>query len=384
MIIPFHRPNIPKNWNDLFLDSIQSGWLTTGSIVKNFEGKLSNYLSSEYVIALNSCTGALHLALLAKGFGEDYKFIAPTFTFVSTIECGCYVGMKPILIDSQKDGFLIDLNKVEDILKRDTSIKAIIPVHYAGESLNLKSLYDIAEKYGIFILEDAAHALESVSNIGKVGNTNYAAAFSFYANKNLTTAGEGGIVSTNDLKLAKKIKRLSLHGMTKDGWNRFQTYGKWEYDIVDLGYKYNMTDISASFGLWQLNNLEHWKFRRIEIANQYEKAFKKIDGLILPDLNKGHARHLFVIQLDLPKWSISRNEFIEKMNNRGIGLAVHYKPIHMLSFYRRKYDYKFDEFPRANKLFESVISLPIYPLLTDRELSYIIEAVFELSEKYIK
>ena len=371
MHIPFHKPNIPNDLNKVFRNSVKSGWLTTGSVVEEFENRLMQFLDAEYVIGVNSCTAALHLALAARGFEKYQKFIAPTLTFVSTIECGEYLGMEPVLIDSEKDGYLIDLNQIEDIVKRDNSVKAIIPVHYAGEPVNIKFLWDLAEKYGLFILEDA-------------GNTDYAAAFSFYANKNLTTGGEGGALATNNSDLADKVRKLSLHGITKDGWNRFKTKGKWEYDIVELGYKYNLTDFSASFGLWQFAQIDQWQSRRLEIFNHYVEGLSNIKGIVLPQNTKGHSLHLFVIQLVKNRWSISRDKFIEEMNRKGIGLAVHYKPIHHLSYYKKKYDFNYNNFPRANSLFESIISLPIYPGLTNSSVNYIIESIIGLSRTYLK
>ena len=196
MKIPFHTPNIPDNLDEIFSESIRLGWLTTGLQVNKFETKLAQYLDVEHVIGVNSCTAALHLALAAKGFGKGQKFIIPTLTFASTIECGEYLGMQPILVDCEKDGFLIDLNQIEDILIKDDSVNAILPVHYAGEAVNIKYLMELAEKYNLFILQDAAHALETNYDGIKIGNTDHAAAFSFYANKNLTTGGEGGALST--------------------------------------------------------------------------------------------------------------------------------------------------------------------------------------------
>ena len=198
MKIPFHRPNIPNNIDQVLPNSVKSGWLTTGYQVKIFEKELEKYLGAEHVVGLNSCTAALHLALAAKGFGSGSKFIAPTLTFVSTIECGEYRGMHPILVDTEPDGFLLDLNRVEDILKKDKDVKVIIHVHYGGEPVNMEYLWDLADKYDLFILEDAAHALETMTNNCKIGNTDYAAAFSFYANKNITTGGEGGALATNN------------------------------------------------------------------------------------------------------------------------------------------------------------------------------------------
>ena len=244
MNIPFHRPIIPKQIEKLYPMSVKDGWITTGPQVKAFESSLSDVLESKYVVAVNSCTAALHLALLANQYKKGDKFIAPTYTFVSTVEVGEYLGMKPILVDCDAN-YNIDLNQVEDLLKKENDIKAIIPVHFAGKTIDMLEIKKLSEQFGLFILEDAAHALESKSNYGKVGNTDDAAAFSFYANKNITTAGEGGAIATNNKKYADKVRQLSLHGMSKDGWKRFEAGGKWKYDIAALGYKYNMTDISA-------------------------------------------------------------------------------------------------------------------------------------------
>ena len=384
MKIPFHKPNLPHSFDEIFSDSIRSGWLTTGSQVMEFEKRIAQYLDVEHVIGVNSCTAALHLALAAKGFGPGQKFIVPTLTFASTIECGEYLGMEPIVVDSDQNGYLIDLNRVEDIVRKDNAVRAIIPVHYAGEPVNLRYMMELAEKYDLFILQDAAHALETNCGGIKIGNTDHAAAFSFYANKNLTTGGEGGALSTNDSDLAERIRKLSLHGITKDGWDRYKANGHWEYDIVELGYKYNLTDFAACFGLWQFNQIDDWQKRRGEIVKQYTNGLSSIDGIILPNKFKGHSKHLFVIQLDLERWSISRDDFIKKMNERGIGLAVHYKPLHQLSFYQRKYDFNNDCFPRADSLFQSIISLPIYPNLTNESLNYIIDSISDLYSTYTK
>ncbi|MFL3005244.1 MAG: DegT/DnrJ/EryC1/StrS family aminotransferase [Candidatus Neomarinimicrobiota bacterium] len=382
MNIPFHRPNIPRNLDKINTDSIKSGWLTTGSQVLKFEKKLSNYLLYKHVVALNSCTAGLHLALAAKEFNKGDKFLAPALTFVSTIECGEYLGMSPVLIDCKKDGFLIDLNFIEDKIKGDTKIKAIIPMHYGGELNDMENIISIAEKYGLFVLEDAAHAVENSFNNKKEEYLNHAVAFSFYANKNITSAGEGGALATSNKKLAHKIKKLSLHGITKDGWNRYKKFGKWEYDITELGFKYNMTDVSASFALWQWQFLKKWQLSRKDIVKRYSKGLKDVEGIILPNIDKKHAMHLYVIRLNLELWQISRNDFIDKLNKKGIGLAVHYKPIHQLSFYKKMYKLKNDDYPRANELFNSIVSLPLYPLLSGKEVDYIIDCIKELFAKY--
>ncbi|MBL52122.1 MAG: UDP-4-amino-4,6-dideoxy-N-acetyl-beta-L-altrosamine transaminase [Candidatus Marinimicrobia bacterium] len=386
MKIPFHRPELPKDFNEIVSDSIRSGWLTTGDQVQEFEDELKKYIGCEYVVAVNSCTAAMHLAIAAKDFGKGDKFIVPTFTFVSTIECGEYLSMEPILLDCEPDSFNIDLDQIENLLKQDPTIKAIIPVHYGGSPLDTKRLYQFAENYGVFILEDAAHALGTISLSGKVGNTKYGSAFSFYANKNLTTLGEGGAFATNNRKLAERVKNLSLHGITKDGWRRFDSGGHWEYDIISLGYKYNMPDIAASFGLWQLKQINNWQAKRKKIVEYYLSNLKELDGIILPKygINDGNAWHLFVIQLNPDLWTINRNKFIEILKKKGIGLSVHYKPIHMMEYYFKKLSHFPESFPRAYYLYQSVVSLPIYPSLTQHELEYIITSIKEVAEDHMK
>ena len=384
MNIPFHKPALPKSLDEIYSDSIKNGWLTTGSQVRIFEKKLSEYSFYKNVIGLNSCTAGLHLALAAKGFKKGDKFLVPTLTFVSTVECGEYMDMEPVLVDCAKNGFLFDLNYIEEQIKKDHNIKAIIPMHYGGELCNMKHIISIAEKYGVFVLEDAAHALESSVNYNKDGYSDHAIAFSFYANKNITSAGEGGALATNNELLAKKVKKLSLHGITKDGWDRFKDFGKWEYDITELGFKYNMTDISASFALWQWKFLENWRNIRKNIADQYFLGLKDIEGIMLPKITQNHSIHLFVIQLRLKFWKISRNAFIEEMNKKGIGLAVHYKPIHQLSYYKKMYNLKFDNFPIANSLYDSIVSLPIYPSLKQEEIDYVISSIKEIYIKHSK
>ena len=343
-----------------------------------------NYLSAKNTVALNSCTAALHLALAAKGLGPRDKYIAPTYTFVATIEVGEYLGAKPILVDIDPQTFNLDLNQVEDKLRDNPEIKAIIPVHFGGQSVEIEKVIDLANKYNLFVLEDAAHSFETVSNNKIFLNRDHAIALSFYANKNITTGGEGGALVTNDTKLYDKVKKLSLHGMSKDGWKRFQANGKWAYDVSEMGYKYNMTDISASFGIDQLKNINLWHKRRVIISERYKIGLNNIEGVILPNHFTGdlHAWHLFVIRLKPNLWKISRNELIEKINQEGIGTSVHYIPIHMHSYYVNKYGFKVDDFPIAKEVYETSISLPIYPRLKNAQTDYIIEKLKIIWEKY--
>jgi dTDP-4-amino-4,6-dideoxygalactose transaminase len=386
MNIPFHKPFVPKSFDEIYSKSIHNGWLTTGPIVQDFENTIRTYTKSKYTIAVNSCTAALHLVLASKEFKRNDRFIAPTYTFAASVEVGEYLNMRPILIDCDDD-YNIDLNQVEYHLKNDSSIKAIIPVHFAGKPVNMKDLKEITYKRGTFILEDAAHALETESNLGKVGNTNHAAAFSFYANKNITTAGEGGAVCTNDETLAKKIRKLSLHGMSKDGWKRFKIGAKWRYDVSDLGYKYNMTDLAASYGNWQMQHVDIWHKKRKDIFKKYYDSFSSTRGIINPlktSDDEKCAYHLYIIRLDPSYWTINRDKVIELLNKAGVGTSVHYIPIHLHSYYQNKYGYKASEFPKASRFSKTVISLPFYPSLSEAEVSYIIDKMNEIWAKYKK
>lgn len=386
MKIPFHKPIFPSDLNTILKESTDNGWVTTGPKVKDFERQLCIYFQSEHVIAVNSGTAALHLALAASSIGIGDKFIVPTYTFVASVEVGEYLGAEPILVDSDPNSFNLNLDYVEKILSQDKNreIKAIIPVHFGGQAVNIKKLNQLADHYGLFVLEDSAHALETVSNSGKVGDTKYAAAFSFYANKNITTGGEGGALATNDSILADKVRKLSLHGMSKDSWKRFETGGKWAYDVSELGYKYNMTDIAASFGLEQLTHIDNWHKRRLDIVKRYNDGMSDLEGLILPKHTSGdvHAWHLYVIRIIPEMWKINRNELIEKINEKGIGTSVHYIPVHMHSYYQKKYGYKPEDFPVAKNLSETVITLPLYPKMTDDQTQYVVSVLNDLWLKY--
>jgi len=384
MNIPFHKPILPDNVNKILSDSVSSGWITTGPKAKLFENQISKYLLANNVVALNSCTAALHLALAAKGLGPNDKFIAPTYTFVSTVEVGEYLGATPILVDSDLQTYNLDLNQVEDKLKIHPEVRAIIPVHFAGQIVDMDKIIYLADKYNLFILEDAAHSFETISNNKIFPINNHAIALSFYANKNITTGGEGGALVTNDEDLHNKVRKLSLHGMSKDGWKRFKSNGKWAYDISEMGYKYNMTDIAASFGIDQLKNIDLWHKKRKVIAKEYETGLDIIEGFILPKHFNGdiHAWHLYVIRIIPKLWRISRNELIKKINDQGIGTSVHYIPIHMHSYYVNKYGFKPDDYPLAKEASETVISLPIYPRMKDIQIKYIIEKLKILWDKY--
>jgi dTDP-4-amino-4,6-dideoxygalactose transaminase len=382
--IPFHRPIFPNDTKDILSDSIESGWVTTGPKVQQFEEMLKEYFNVEHVICVNSCTAALHIALAAIGLTRGDRFIAPTFTFVATVEVGEYLGATPLLVDVEKNTLNIDLDVVERELEIDQgkTIKAIIPVHFGGQSVDMIRLRSLCTNYGVFILEDAAHAMETLAARESLSVLD-AAAFSFYANKNITSGGEGGALATNDKILAERVRKLSLHGMSKDGWKRFASGGKWGYDISELGYKYNMTDIAASFGMEQLSHISEWNERRKWIAKKYEECFVGIPGLNCPKHLNGnvHAWHLYVVTVVPDLWNINRNQLIDLMGKSGIGTSVHYIPVHMHSYYTKKYNFEPSDYPIANYLSQNVISMPIYPRMTDEDVHYVVSTISKLWER---
>ena len=257
--------------------SAETGWLTTGPMVKQFESEISDYTGAKYVVAVNSCTAGLHLALAAQDIKRGDYVIVPNLTFVATSEVVEYFGANVVLCDINPKTLCIDVNQVESIAKKlKNKLKFVMPVHFGGYAADMKSLLKLSKKYGFIIIEDCAHALETVSNVGKVGNSDHCSVFSFYANKNLTTGGEGGAVTTNNKNLAEKIRKLSLHGMSKSAWSRFSDKGKWYYEVDSLGYKYNLTDIAAGFGLQQIKNIDRLNEKRQNIAEKYNKVFDKI------------------------------------------------------------------------------------------------------------
>ena len=388
MKIPFHRPIFSKKTIDDVESVLSSGWVTTGRETHLFEQKLSEYLNVKNVVAVNSCTAALHLGAIISGLKNKDMFIVPTHTFVSSVEIGEYIGAIPLLVDIDPQTMNLDLNQVESLLKKfEKKIKTIIPVHFAGNPVKMNRLREISEPYNCFILEDAAHALESIDDGNKIGDTDNASAFSFYANKNITTGGEGGAIATNDSKLADRLRVLSLHGMDKDGWSRFKSKGKWSYDISQLGYKYNLTDIASIIGIEQLKNVNKWHKKRSDIFDQYYKGLKSIEGIKLPPKandNSKHAKHLYIIQIREKFWKISRDDLIIKLNKLGLGTSVHYRPVHMHSFYQKKYGFKPEDFIESKNLYESAISIPMYPDLRKQEILYIINIINELWRKYSK
>ena len=379
MKIPFHKAELSNEEINAASDVIRSGWLTMGEKTFEFERDFSKYTGASNSIAVNSCTAALHLALKAADIKAGDEVIIPAMTFIATWEVITYSGAVPVLCDVLKDNFLIDPLEIEKRITPKT--KALIPVHYGGESCDMDRIMDIARKHKLIVIEDAAHALPTLYKERMVGTIGDITCFSFYATKTLTT-GEGGMITTENPAWADRMKRLRLHGITKDAWNRYSDKGSWEYDVSEAGYKYNITDIASAIGVEQLKKSNEMNLARRKIADRYNSAFSK-SGLL--DLWKVRndvecAWHLYPVKLMTDKLKINRNEFILELKNRDIGTSVHYIPMYRFSVFKDS-GYTPNDFPGCEDIFSREVSLPIFPWMTDSEIDYVIENVLEVLEK---
>jgi dTDP-4-amino-4,6-dideoxygalactose transaminase len=370
----FGKPSITDDEISEVVDTLKSGWIGTGPKTKRFEQEFANYIGAKYAVALNSCTAGLQLSLLALGIGAGDEVITTPLTFCATANTIIHVGATPVFIDIEKDTFNINPDLIEQKITPKT--KAIIPVHIAGRPCDMDKIMAIAKKHNLYVIEDSAHATESFYKDKKVGNIGNIGCFSFYVNKNITTA-EGGMITTNDSELAEKIKILSLHGMNNDAWKRFSSDGYKHYDLIYAGYKYNMTDIQSSLGLHQLKNIEVMLKRREEIWNLYDNELKNLP-IILPkkfDEQGRHARHLYQILIDDTKTKLTRDEILTSLVSENIGTGVHYISLHLLKYYKEKFDFKPEDFPHAKYVSDRILSLPLTPYLTDEDVFDVINAL---------
>ncbi len=371
MQIPFHKPYITQNEIDSVIETMQSGWLTMGPKTIEFENTFKKYIGSQFAISVNSATAALHLALNAVGVGNGDEVIIPTNTFIATAEAVVYSGAKPILCDVEENYHNLDINLIEQLITPRT--KAIIPVHFGGNPCDMDEIKKIANHFNLKIIEDAAHALPSFYKNKKIGSFSDVVCFSFYATKTLST-GEGGMVMTNNKKIAEKIKLQRLHGINGDAWKRYERDNDWYYEVIDLGYKYNTTDIQSAMGLVQLEKLEWMRDERKKIAEKYKNAFAGKLNFINEDNKNKSSWHLFVIKIG------NRDELHQKLKEKGISTSVHFIPIHRQPYYKNRFSFDNEKYPVANLVFEQSLSLPIYPGLGESEVEYIIKYVLEYAE----
>lgn len=378
--LPYNVPLMEEDDIAEVVDTLRSGWIAKGPKTMEFEKQFAAYVGAKYAVAVNSCTAALHLSLVAAGLGEGAEVLTTPMTFAASVNVVIHTGAKPVLVDIEPVTMNIDPKKIREKITSRT--KAIIPVHIAGHPCEMDEIMEIAREHNLFVLEDGAHAVYTQYKgkmIGAIGN---ATAFSFYATKNLVT-GEGGMVTTNNEDLYNKIRVMSAHGMSRNAWNRYAEVGSWYYEILSPGYKDNMSDIMAGLGLSQLAKLERMQGLRQGIADYYQAEFGKIPELEVPvELAYArHAWHLYIIKLNLDKLSIDRGKFIEELKEENIGTSVHFIPLHMHPYYRETYGYKKGDFPVAEGVFERIISLPLYPKMSMQDARDVVAAVQRIVER---
>ena len=380
--LPFSPPYIDQAEIDAVVDSLRSGWITTGPKTKLFEQEFARYVGAPAALALNSCTAALHTALVCSGIGPGDEVITTPMTFSSTVGVIEHAGAKPILADIEPDTLNIDPEQVRRAVTERT--RAVIAVHYGGHPCDLDPLREICAEHDLVLIEDAAHAVPAKYKGVFIGAGENPVAFSFYATKNLTTA-EGGML-TGTPELVEKGVIASLHGMDRDAWKRNSRKGSWRYDVVMPGFKYNMTDIAAAIGLQQLDRLEQMNVLRRSIVERYHAAFAPLGCYDLPveRENCQSSWHLYPFRLRPDTLDITRDDFIEKMRERNIGTSVHFIPVHTFTYYRDKYGYAPEDYPICLRESERLVSLPLHPGLTDQDLQDVIDAVTDITNRHAR
>jgi perosamine synthetase len=381
--VPFHRPSLGPEEEREVLEAMRSGWITTGPKAKQFEKEFAAYVGAKHALAVAHCTGALHLALFALGIEPGDEVITSPFTFTATAEVIGYLGARPVFADIDPGTFNLNPARVEEALEsgRLSRPRVLMPVHFAGQPCDMERLGSIARRFSLKIVEDAAHAAGASRGINgrgmtKVGSFGEVTCFSFYATKNITSA-EGGMVTTEDERLAEKIAVASLHGMSRDAWKRYGNTGSWYYEIHDVGFKYNLSDVHAAIGLAQLRKADWLMERRTAIAMRYNRAFKGEEAVQIPYLEPDviHAWHLYVLRIRPEQLRIGRDRLVEVLRERGVGASVHCIPLHTMHFYQRRYGYRTGDFPIAEEVYSRCLSLPIYAAMSEEDIEYVIETI---------
>jgi perosamine synthetase len=368
--LPLAKPYISEDELSAANEVLKSGWWTTGPKVTEFETALCDYLKEEndlYAVGLNSCTAALHLALLACGIGKDDEVIVPTWTFAATAHVVEWVGAKVILCDIEGNSLNIDLAKAEKLITEKT--KAIIPVHIAGFPCDMEGIASLAKKYDLKVIEDAAHAIGTEYKGIKIGNFSDVTCFSFYATKNLAM-GEGGAAVSKDKEIIEQIRKLGYFGINKEAFKRYEKSGNWRYDIEEMGYKNNLDSVHAAIGIEQLKKLDILNSRRCEIAAMYKEKLSNKLEFTTDSSEHHHTYHLFPVLLPS---NINRDDFINAMKEENIGTSVHFIPLHLHSYYAQKL--ASNTFEKADSIFEKIVSIPMFPSMSNEDVEYVVSKV---------
>jgi dTDP-4-amino-4,6-dideoxygalactose transaminase len=384
--VPYHRPSIGDEEINEVVRTLKSGWLTTGPRTAQFEQEFSVYAGVPHALAVNSCTSGLHLALAGLNIGPGMEVITTPLTFCATVNTIIHTGATPVLADVGADGN-IDPASIASRITENT--RAIVPVHFAGLPCDMEAIWFLARRHGLDVIEDCAHAAGAFYKGGHAGAAHpltgehsAASVFSFYAVKNLTT-GEGGMVLTHDEELASRMKILSLHGISKNAWNRYSDRGHWGYEVLEPGYKYNMSDIQSSIGIHQLRKLEGFIETRARFAELYNSLLADVEEVELPadKADCRHAWHLYTLRLNLDRLAIGRDEFIEQLKERGVGTSVHFIPIPLHPFFASRAKLRQNRCPNALELYPRLISLPLFPAMAEAQVEYVATAIREIALK---
>lgn len=376
--LPFSRPTISQAAIDDVVACLKSGWITTGPRVAQFTDDLKAYFNAPFVLPLASATAGLHLALLALGLTPGDEVITTPLTFAATLNTIVLAGAKPVLVDIDPQTLNMDINKLADVLSERTRV--IMPVHFAGLPVDLDPLYEFATQHRLRVIEDAAHAMGTAYKGKRIGSFGDTQVFSFHPNKNMTT-GEGGCVVTRDEGLAEQISRLRFHGMNRPAWNRFAKNGSQEYEIVLPGFKYNMMDLQAAIGIHQLKELESFITRRKELADRYQEALSDWPQWNLPTLpayNHLHSWHIYTPLLNEANAGMNRQAFMQTMKEKNIGTGLHYQAVHLYPYYRQAFGFQPGDFPIAENVCENIVSLPLFPSMSDAEHDRVLDVMYRI------
>lgn len=382
--LPFHLPTLEQEEISAVTNVLRGGWLTKGPETLKLEENVKHFVGTKHAIGVNSCTSALHLSLETAGISVGDEVIVPTYTFAATANVVIHAGAKPVLVDVDSDNFCINIAAAEKAISKRT--KAIVPVHFAGHPCEMDLIQELARKHNLEVIEDAAHAFGAKYKGKMIGGLSKYTCFSFYVTKNITT-GEGGMITTDDDEMAEKLRTSSMHGLNADAWNRYSNRGSWYYEVVNAGYKYNMSDLQAALGNVQLLKVQRFQESRETIAKKYVAELSNSEPIIVcprPKSNVKSAWHLFPIILRFEKLRLNRDKFIQALKAEQIGTSVHFIPVHMHPYYAQTYSYRETDFPNSYFLFSHEISLPIYPNMTENDVMDVISALKKLVSYYKK
>jgi dTDP-4-amino-4,6-dideoxygalactose transaminase len=378
MFLPFALPDIGEEEINQVVECLRSGWITTGPKAREFEARFAAYIGGDVeAVSVNSATAGLHLVLEAIGIGPGDQVLTTPYTFTATAEVIRYLGADPVFADIDSRTLNIDPEAAAKVLAENPGVKALLPVHFAGLPCDMTALGQLAEARGLPVVEDAAHALPATWRGQRVGTLSRATVFSFYATKTITT-GEGGMIVSADRELLSRARTMRLHGINRDVFDRYRsTAPAWYYEVVAPGFKYNLTDLAAAIGIEQLGKADRFQGRRQAIAEAYSRAFADLPVQLPEPAPAGglHSWHLYVLRLDLERLTIDRDRFIELMAEEGIGTSVHFIPLHLHPYWRDRYGFSPESFPRANEAFRRAVSLPIYTRMTDGDVERVMVAV---------